>query len=391
MKKVLVSTSRRHTRIDEPSGHLIAYDLENQKIDRFSEIIEPPYREENPNPRGGLRGLKGISIHNNRIAVANASTIFFYDEKWNPISYIWHPSCAGIHDIALMDDKIWVTGSRNDLLMCLDLDGNPLEFYDTRAFAPLLDISKWQPKPFLTNTQIKNGEIDFRDPRTHDEVFCDSSHVNSLTIMQNGDLLISCGLLKNPNHLRLLFIKNWLIRKGVWQKVVELNGFMLQNILQKKMKNRHSGDLVLQPARGYSAILRITKDRDVQPCLIFDNATAPAHSVRVLNDGTAIYLKTSSGEIIHFEPESGEVISTTVIGESFLRGARELPDGSLLLGDSNRIIHFDLHTRKILSINLISDDPLEAIFDFCILPDHFSLPPEDFVSHHAKYLPVSQI
>ena len=391
MKKVLVSTSRRHTRVDEPSGHLIAYDLENQKIDRFSEIIEPPYREENPNPRGGLRGLKGISIHNNRIAVANASTIFYYDEKWNPISYIWHPSCAGIHDIALMDDKIWVTGSRNDLLMCLDLDGNPLEFYDTRAFAPLLDISKWQPKPFLTNTQIKNGEIDFRDPRTHDEVFCDSSHVNSLTIMQNGDLLISCGLLKNPNHLRLLFIKNWLIRKGVWQKVVELNGFMLQNILQKKMKNRHSGDLVLQPARGYSAILRITKDRDVQPCLIFDNATAPAHSVRVLNDGTAIYLKTSSGEIIHFEPESGEVISTTVIGESFLRGARELPDGSLLLGDSNRIIHFDLHTRKILSINLISDDPLEAIFDFCILPDHFSLPPEDFVSHHAKYLPVSQI
>jgi hypothetical protein len=209
--------------------------------------------------------------------------------------------------------------------------------------------------------------------------------------MQNGDLLISCGLLKNPNHLRLLSFKYWLVRKGVWQKVVELNKFMRLKIFKIKKKNRHSGDLVVQPARGYSAILRITKDRDVQPVLIFDNATAPAHSVRVLNDGTAIYLKTTSGEIIHFKPESGEVISTTVIGESFLRGARELPDGNLLLGDSNKIIHFDLHKRKILSINLISDDPLEAIFDFYILPDHFSLPPESFVSHHAKYLHVSQI
>jgi hypothetical protein len=391
MTKVLISTSRRHTRVDEPSGHLIAYDLEDQKIDRFCEIIEPPYREENPNPRGGLRGLKGISIQNNRIAIANTSTIFFYDEKWNPISYFWHPSCAGMHDIAFQDDKLWVTGARNDLLMCFDLNGNPLEFFDTRTFAPMLNISDWQPKPFLTNAQIKNGEIDFRDPRTHDEVFCDSSHVNSITIMQNGSLLVSCGLLKNPNHLRLLYLKNWLIRNGVWKKVIELNKTMRQKIFMKKMKNRHMGDLVLQPARGHSAILRITKDRDVQPCLIFDNASAPAHSVRVLNDGTAIYLKTTSGDIIHFEPESGEIISTTVIGESFLRGARELPDGSLLLGDSNKIIHFDLLKQKTLSVNQISDDPFEAIFDFCLLPDHFNLPPENFVDHHAKYLPVSQI
>jgi hypothetical protein len=391
MTKVLVSLDRRHTPVDQPSGHLMVYDLENQKVERICEIMEPPYREQNPNPRGGLRGLKGISIHNNRIALANFSTVFFYDEKWNPISYFWHPSSAGIHDIVLLDDRIWVSGSRNDLLMCFDLAGNPLEFYDSRKFAPLLNISNWQPKPFLTNAQIKNGEIDFRDPRTHDEVFCDSSHVNSIAIRQNGDLLVSCGLLKNLNHMRLLYVKNWLVRKGAWEKVLQLNKIMRQKIFGKKMKNRHSGDLVIQPARGYSAVLRITKDRNIQPCLIFDNATAPAHSVRVLNDGTAIYLKTTSGEIVHFEPETGKIFSTTAIGERFLRGARELPDGNLLLGDNNRIVHFDLQERKILSVIQISDDPVESVFDFCILPDHFSLPPESFVSHHAKYLPVSQI
>jgi hypothetical protein len=391
MKRVLVSTSRRHTRPDEPSGHLIAYDLENQKVVIFSEIIEHPYREEDPNPRGGLRGLKGISLHDNQIALANSSTVFFYDNKWNPISYLWHPSCAGIHDIALLDDRIWITGSRNDLLMCFDLDGKLLEFYDARTFASLLNLSKWQPKPFLTTLQINNGEIDFRDPRTHDDIFCDSSHVNGIAITQKGDLLVSCGLLASPNHLRLLSIKNWLGRKGAWQEIVKFNMFMSQKIFMKRGKNRHSGDLILQPAKGYSAVLRITEDRDVQPCLLFANATAPAHSVRALHDGTAIYLQTTSGEIIHFEPESGTVISSTVVGESYLRGACELPDGSLLLGDSNKIIHFNLHERKILSVNLISDDRLEAIYDFCPLPDHFDLPPMSFVDHHAKYLPVSQI
>jgi hypothetical protein len=65
MKKILVSTDRRHTPSDQPSGHLAVYDLESQKVERNCEIIEPPYRDVDPNPRGGLRGLKGISIRNN--------------------------------------------------------------------------------------------------------------------------------------------------------------------------------------------------------------------------------------------------------------------------------------------------------------------------------------
>jgi WD40 repeat protein len=390
LSRVLVSTSKRYTSVDQLSGHLVTFDLDNQKVVRVSEIIEPPYREENPNPRGGLRGLKGISIQGNRIALASVSTIFFYDEKWNPIDYIWHPSCAGIHDIALQGDRIWATSSRNDLLICLDMLGNLLEFFDTRTFAPLLNLPKWHPKNLLSKSQIQNGAVDFRDPRTHSEVLADSSHINSLAFMPNGDLLVSCGLLKDQSHLLLFSIKFWLDRKGAWSKIIELNKLLRQTFF-RQVKNRHNADLVIQPAKGYSAILRISKDKEVRPCMIFDNATVPAHSVRVLHDGTAVYLKTSNGELVHFEPGSGKIISTTVIGEIFLRGARELPDGTLLLGDGNKIIRFDLQSRKSLSVNLISDNPSEAVFDFCLLPDHFDLPPESFVSHHAKYLPVSQV
>jgi hypothetical protein len=351
-------------------------------------MVEPPYREENPNPRGGLRGLKGISIQGNRVAIANASTIFVYDELWNPIAYFYHPSCASIHDIVLDNEKIWVTSARNDLLCSFDFQGNLLDYYDTRSFTKVLNNPKWNPKPFLTDDQIKSGAIDFRDPRTHDEIFCDAAHVNGLSILQNGDLLLSCGLLKKQTHLRLLYIKNWLVRRKLWPAIEKANRFLRKRIF--KNKNRHIGELIVQPAHGYSAIFLIQKNGEVNLCLDLDLTTAPSHSVRALRDGTAVYLKTTNGELIHFWPETGEILSLSQVGENFLRGARELPDGTLVLGDNNKLIHFDLINQKIISTTEISDNQSEAIFDFYLLPDHFSLPPLSFNDHHEKSMPIFQ-
>ena len=195
-------------------------------------MIEPPYREENPNPRGGLRGLKGISIQGNRVAIANASTIFVYDELWKPVASFFHPSCASIHDIVLDNNKIWISSARNDLLCCLDFEGRMLQSYDVRTFSQILNNPKWKPKPFLTSDQIKSGAIDFRDPRTHDEIFCDTAHVNGLSTLPNGDLLLSCGLLKKQTHLRLLYIKNWLIRRKLWPVIEKTNRFIRKRIFK---------------------------------------------------------------------------------------------------------------------------------------------------------------
>ena len=88
--------------------------------------------------------------------------------------------------------------------------------------------------------------------------------------------------------------------------------------------------------------------------------------------------------------KTGEIISISQVGENFLRGARELPDGTLVLGDNNKLIRFDLKNRKVISISEITDNKSEAIFDFYLLPDHFSLPPLSFVEHHKEYMPISQ-
>lgn len=389
MTTILVSTSGRHTPVDQPSGHIIVFDLEKREVVRQCEIIEPPYRVENPNPRGGLRGSKGISVDGNRIAISNASTIFLYDENWTPLHYFYHPSCAGVHDILLDGDVIWVTGARNDLLCKLDFEGKLLQYFDTRTFAGIIKDPKWNPPIFQNQEQIITGRIDFRDPRTHDEVFADASHINAISKLSNGDLLISCGLLKHQGHQRLLYVKNWLIRNHLWESFEKINRFFRQYFI--KMENRHSGELVVQPAKGSSAIFRITKDGDVSKVLLLPAATAPSHSARVLKDGTAIYLKTTSGELYHFDPISGEIFSIDQIGEKFLRGATELDDGTLILGDNNRLIHYDLKNHKVIFSALASPDKMEAIFDFTVLPSSFSLPPESFVKHHDELMPVDQL
>jgi len=389
MTRILIATSSRHTPVDKPSGHFITYDLETRKILRTSEMIEPPYRVENPNPRGGLRGSKGISIKNGMIAISNASTIFIYDENWKPLHCIYHPSCAGVHDIVLDGQSIWVTSARNDILCQLDFESNLLKYFDTRKLAKLLELKDFTPAAYLSDKQIQNGEIDFRDPRSHDEVFADSTHTNGLSINQEGEILLSLGLLKKQNHQRLLYLKNWLIRLHVWEKFEALNKFIRTNFI--KMENRHSGELVIQPAKGISSIFKLKPSGEINKVLVLNGATAPSHSVRYLKDGSAIWLKTTTGELFHFDPVNGQIHSFTQLGEKFLRGAYQLGDGTLLLGDNNRIIHFDLAKKEVIFSDYVSDDKMEAIFDIHILPDNIPLPPESFVEHHEKLMSIDQL
>lgn len=388
MTNILISTSRRRSSINKPSGHLIVFDLETNNILKTCEIIEPPYREYDPNPRGGFRGLKGIAMNGDRIAIANSSTVFIYDHAWNPTGYFFHPSCAGIHDIEFQDGKIWVTCARNDLLCLLDQHGKMIKSYDARTFVPAVNSEHWQPRPFMTSSQVANGKINFRDPRTHDEIFSDTSHLNSVAILKNGDLLVSLGLLKNPTQLQLLKIKNWMVQIGLWSKVEDVNRLLRKWVGVKK--NRQKEELIIQPQHGQSSVVRITPAGKVTQCLCFDGLSAPSHSLRLLRDGSGIYLKTTTGELVHFNPDTGDIYSSHPIGEKFLRGACELLDGSLLLGDNNSLLHYDLQDHRVLKRTIVSDDQTEAIFDIQLLPEGFDLPPDSFVAHHEQYMPVIQ-
>jgi hypothetical protein len=107
--------------------------------------------------------------------------------------------------------------------------------------------------------------------------------------------------------------------------------------------------------------------------------------VRVLEDASAVYLNTTTGEIIHFSPETGDIFSKEAIGNKFLRGVRQMKDGNLLVGDRQLLYCYDHLQKKVISTLQISNDPDEAIYDIYIMPDDLTLPPISFPDHHKKY------
>jgi hypothetical protein len=381
MKRLLITTIRRHTPHTEPSGYIYVIDAEQQQVLQRSIMIEPAYREVDTNPRGGMRGSRGISFGPDQIAIANASVVYLYNPQWNLLGIISHPSAAAIHDIHFQDKSLWATAARNDLILRFDLSGKLEDHFYLRRPSPATQALKWQPRLLLTPDMIQNGGLEFRDPRTHDEETYDHAHVNSMCFLPNGDMLVSLGLVLNTSFSALLRIKAHLVRAGVWPRLLATNR-KIRSVLRMK-KNAHS-DLVVQPARARSAVIRIAPDGAHKLVLALNGITVPSHSLLALPDETVIYLNTTAGSVVHFSPELGQVLSDTHITDGFLRGVTRLSDGRFLMGSKNEIILFDLHDQRVVDRYKFTQDPNESVYDIKVLPDHYGTPPASFEDHFVQ-------
>ncbi len=375
MQRLLISTIIRKSPPDQPSGCLYTFDLNSEKCVQQSKIIEPPHREKDTNLRGGIRGLRGIAVREDQVILANATEIFRYDPNWQLLGRFSHPSCGSIHDIAIHHETIWVTSSRNDLLMQFDMSGSLKSYHDLRHHSNLFSEVSWKSVPFLSEEQIRSGAVDFRNPASHNHHASDSVHLNGIDVTSDGHLIISCGMLLNNRISSWLRLKNWMHNHAMWQVILDLNHWL--KIISKK-DTTSANKLIFHPASAECAVVEIDQNKNFLLRFHFKEITVPAHSIRILEDGSAVYLNTEKGEILHLDLKSNKIISSTCIGKGFLRGVRQLSDGSLILGDKQTLIRFDVVDRKIISQFIISENSNEAVYDINLLPDHFNLPPKVF-------------
>jgi hypothetical protein len=378
MTTILVSTGRRHVPFSEPSGYLHSIDIEQQTILRTSLPIEPAYREFDDNPRGGLRGCRGIAIGDDEIAIANSSIIFRYDSHWNLLGAITHPSCAGIHDILYQDDSIWVTATRSDLLIQFDLSGQLIKHYYLRDPSPALQALKWRAPILLKAKDIEGGRLDLRNPKTHDREAHNRVHINGVCMLPDGEIIASMGLIMSGFHTNLIRAKVFLSHIGLWDYFITINK-QIQRVLRRG-KNMHS-NLVVQPVKGQSAVVRIDPQRNHTLVFASKDMTVPSHSLMTMPDGTIIYLNTTEGKVIHFNLTTHEIISSTKVTDGFLRGATHLGNGFLALGSKQEILLFDLEARRIQTKMKFTADINEAVYDIKMLPEHYLLPPDSLEAH----------
>ncbi|MBK9923765.1 MAG: hypothetical protein IPP66_00605 [Anaerolineales bacterium] len=382
MTCIIVSTNHRHVLHGEVSGWLYVIDLETHQILQATAGIEPPYRIRDTNPRGGMRGMRGMSFNNGEFAIANYSTVFFFDHHWNLVRAITHPSVSAIHEIMYVDDGVWITSTANDLLAKFDLSGALKDCYLVREQKKMLKSLDGITKQKLHSRDILNPKTDFRRrPYFNSDVY-DRTHLNSIVAGPHGDLLLSLGLIVGNQFSWLMTVKTLMLKLKIWDFFLTLNR-MLRYVLRLR-KQLHS-ELIVPPAKSKSAVVRFNQSDTWEIVLKFTTAHNPSHSICSLHDGSFIYLDTSSGIVIHFS-QDGNVFSSTQITEKFLRGALELPDGRLALGASNTLLIFNLANQKIVDAIELSTEPSNTIFDIKLFPSGFDLPPDNLETATGRML-----
>lgn len=74
-------------------------DLDSERISSKAVVPESVNRDRDPNPRGGVRGARGLATTDGRLLMANAERVFVLDASWTPTDTFEHPHLAGVHDL----------------------------------------------------------------------------------------------------------------------------------------------------------------------------------------------------------------------------------------------------------------------------------------------------
>jgi hypothetical protein len=155
------------------------------RIDRSSlasDRIVPndPQIDEASNPRGGIRGGRGVvRLDNDHIIVASYHSLLIYNNDLKLVDKHSHPLMSGIHAIALEKDTVWVTSTSIDVLLGYSLKSrNAHTVFDATSLA-CADALGVKPRGL-------DLSLDYRaDPSV---VRGDTTHLNSVLVL--GDRLL---------------------------------------------------------------------------------------------------------------------------------------------------------------------------------------------------------
>ena len=317
---VVVSTICRGSRPWEPSGHLYVVDLE-RGVQGSCTVPPAPYLQREPNPRGGIRGGRGLAADGDTLLVANGAAVLRFDRAWRQLATISHPWCGNVHDIAVRDDRLWVCSTANDALAVFDRAGRLTDLIDLRPAALLAGAG--------AGARFA-ATVDYRDPAGYDSAAGNVLHANGIGFDAGGAPLVSLGR------------------------------------TQVEGSRSHRG--MIARADGQAA-----------PLPVADDVAVPTHNVVPMPDGTVLTLDSGAGTLLVLRADGTLARSVPLAAPAphgFLRGLCPAGDGRLLVGERNRLLVVDLSTARATGSFTLAESPREAVYAIAPLPAGFEpLPP----------------
>lgn len=367
MSLCLVSSVLRHVPPEVPSSYLTLVDLETARVLGRALLPEAEFRADDPNPRGGLRGARGLSAGGGYMAAAVGDRVFIMYPDWTLARIISHPWMGSVHGLLADDAGVWVTSTQADLLLRFDWQGSLLTHWHWSACPRLAS------QLGLVGRAIFDPAVDYRRPAAGTGIY-DNVHLNE--VVSDGDgLLLSFGQIQPASTARQRRIRATASRAGSRVPVVRS---LLARRRAAKEARAARGHLPAPASRGSSfAIVRLPLAGHAQPATCgrvlwaSSGADTPKHDPARLGN-YLLYNDSASGRLVAVSPgDRPSNYTVDIPGDPpFARGLASLPDGTLLVGSQRpaAVYRVALMERRILSRVELCGEPWETVFSVSPLP-----------------------
>ena len=339
--KIIATTTIRHSTIGEQaSGHVLEVDWTGQRIIKRFAVPDPMYPESNTNPRGGLRGGRGVKVRRGHYFVANYDTVHVYDSNWRLQDKISHPLATDIHEIDLDASGIWLSCSRYDMALKLDYGGEKLDHWHISDSPGLMRM-----------IGVRCGLPDLtKDYRRQMTMGLDHTHLNCVQIGADDSLIVNLGQVKPYRQ---------------WQRIG-------RRLLPLPAKHAHR----LGPAiRGLykalhgsrSFIVKLNRTNSEKTRVLGEYpALRPNHNGQMLSDETSVLAAEDGGIVIHhIESHQSQLIP---IPASWARGIAKIEEQRLLVGiQPCAIVEVDLRSCRVTRRFELSDNPDESVHGLALI------------------------
>jgi len=337
------------------SGYFRLVDLDEGVVTLSTPMPESEHRADDPNPRGGFRGAKGVSSYGDRLLVANSERIFVLDRSWSVIDELSHPLMGAIHDVLAVEDGIWVTSTGCDLLLKVDWNGEPTAMWSWRSVPALTAALGFDRLPKF------EPELDYRDPRVSHQGVHNIVHLNGLARSSEG-LLLSFGRVLSPT------VVAWRVRKAAVARALHRVG------VSAGQRGRLASVLPSRVERSAHAIVALPDEGEPRVVLHQRGIAVPNHNVDEL-DGEIVYLDSNHGRLVVWRPELGvERLSVRIPGSpSFARGLARIDERRYVVGSQAPLaLHVvDLDREAVVESIPLGSGENESVYGIGVVPPEF--------------------
>jgi hypothetical protein len=357
--RIAVTSAVRHAGAADFSGYVRMVDLASGEVALKAPIPESGRRADDLNPRGGVRGAKGVSAFGDRLVVANSERLFVFDPAWSLAGEITHPLMGAVHDVLAVGDGVWVTCAACDLLLKVDWHGEPVETWSWRSEPSLVSALGFDSLPPL------DSDLDHRDPRAAQQGVHNVVHLNAVTRSPDG-LLVLFGRVLAPE-----LVKQRLRKAGLARALARVG---ISRPLPTKPTQVPASTV---PGSSF-AVVELRDAGPPQLVLHRSGTTVPNHNVEAVGD-SIVYLDSNAGRLVVWDRESASERAAVAIpgSPSFARGLVRLDESTYLVGSQAPLaLHaVDLSAGAVTETVELAGEPNESVYGLEIVPPAFADPP----------------